>query len=320
MSSVLFRVKYILQNTTKQLKKNDIIFWANYRLFDQNDKLKVGLHKVNLNDREVCDDVYFFFSDNPNEKKSNKIYFEIENFVCPIVNKVKYTSVENVKSDEPQLELDNDQLLRILKIDEKSPFDDLNHNEKSILWRNRYGIAKMNSLIPKLFLSSDYNNPNANSEYEKIMKLITHLTLVQALELLSGKYINEIVRAFAVSNLRKAPISDIKIYLLQLVQALKYEKNIDNALARFLLETAIEHPITIGHEFFCHSRAEMYNQEVQKKFGLYLEVFVNKIGLPLYKIFKDEDLMLKSLISYFEKVIKNPVKEERDKIFKQDLT
>lgn len=133
MSSVLFRVKYIPQNTTKQLKKKDIIFWANYRLFDQNDKLKVELHKVNLNDREVCDDVYFFFSDNPNEKKSNKIYFEIENFVCPIVNKVKYTSVENVKSDEPQLELDNDQLLRILKIDEKSPFDDLNHNEKSIL-------------------------------------------------------------------------------------------------------------------------------------------------------------------------------------------
>lgn len=75
MSSVLFRVKYIPQNTTKQLKKKDIIFWANYRLFDQNDKLKVGLHKVNLNDREVCDDVYFFFSDNPNEKKSNKIFF-----------------------------------------------------------------------------------------------------------------------------------------------------------------------------------------------------------------------------------------------------
>ena len=266
MSSVLFRVKYILQNTTKQLKKNDIIFWANYRLFDQNDKLKVELHKVNLNDREVCDDVYFFFSDNPNEKKSNKIFFWNRNFVCPIINKVKYTSVENVKSDEPQLKLVNDQLLRILKIDEKSPFDDLNHNEKSILWRNRYGIAKMNLLIPKLFLSSDYNNL-MNSEYEKIMKLITDLTLVQAIELLSGKYINEIVRDFEVYNLRKAPISDIKIYLLQLVQALKYEKNIDNALARFLLETAIEHPITIGHEFFCHSRAEMYNQEVQKSLG-----------------------------------------------------
>ena len=104
-----------------------------------------------------------------------------------------------------------------------------------------------------------------------------------------------------------------------MVQALKYEKNIDNSLARFLLEKAIAHPITIGHEFFWHLRAEMHNQEVQKKFGLYLEIFVNKITLPLYKIFKDEDLMLKSLVGFAEKVINNPVKEDRENIFKQDL-
>ena len=320
VSSILFTVKYVPQNNTKQVKKKDIIFWANYRLFDQNDKLKVGLHKVNLNDREVGDDVYYFFSDNPNEQKSNKIYFEIESFVCPIVNKVTYAPVENIKNDEPQLELDNEQLLKILKIDEKSPFDDLNHNEKNILWRNRYGIAKMNSLIPKLFLSSDYNNPNANREYQRIIQLINDITIVQAIELLSGKYINPIVRSFAVSVLKKQSTNDIKIYLLQLVQALKYEKNIDNALSRFLLDQAIAHPITIGHEFFWHLRAEMYNQEVQKKFGLYLEVFVNRISLPLYKIFKDEDLMLKTLIVFAEKVKKNQPKEERDRIFKQDLT
>ena len=316
--SILFRVKYIPQNNTKVLNKKEDIFWANYRLFDQNDKLKVGLHKVNLNDEEVTDSIYYFFSDST-KANSNKIYFEIENFVCPIVNKVNYTQVETVKAEEPQLELDNEQLLKILKIDEKSPFDELNHQEKNILWRNRFGIAKMNSLIPKLFLSSDSSNPNTNKEYQKIIQLVTDLTIVQAIELLSGKYVNEIVRSFAVSILRKAPVGDIKIYLLQLVQALKYEKNIDNSLARFLIKHAIEHPITIGHEFFWHLRAEMHNQEVQKKFGLYLEVFVNKITLPLYKIFKDEDLMLKTLVGYAEKVINNPVKEERDKNFKADL-
>ena len=317
--SILFRVKYIPQNNTKVLNKKEDIFWANYRLFDQNDKLKVGLHKVNLNDEEVTDMIYYFFSDST-KANSNKIYFEIENFVCPIVNKVNYTQVETVKAEEPQLELDNEQLLKILKIDEKSPFDELNHQEKNILWRNRFGIAKMNSLIPKLFLSYDSNNPNTNKELQKIIQLVTDLTIVQAIELLSGKYVNEIVRTFAVSILMKVPVSDIKIYLLQLVQALKYEKNIDNSLARFLLRKAIEHPITIGHEFFWHLRAEMHNQEVQKKFGLYLEIFVNKITLPLYKIFKDEDLMLKTLVGYAEKVINNPVKEERDKNFKADLS
>ena len=319
VSSIIFRVKYVQQNNNKQLNKKEIIFWANYRLFDQNDKLRVGLHKVNLHDREVCDDVYYFFSDNPNEDKSNKIYFEIEKFCCPVINKVNYDDIEFSKNDEPQVELDNDQLLKILKIDDKSPFDDLNHKEKNILWRNRYGISKMNSLIPKLFLSCDYNNPYVNKEFKNVIKYITDLTIVQAIELLSGKYINEVVRSFAVTILKKASINHIKIYLLQLVQALKYEKNVDNALAKFLIETAIAHPITIGHEFFWHLRAEMYNQEVQKKFGLYLEVFVNKIGLPLYKIFKDEDLMLKCLVSTSGKIMKSKSVEERNKIFKQDL-
>ena len=57
----------------------------------------------------------------------------------------------NTKVYEPQLILDNEDLLKITQIDEKSPFEDLNHSEKMLLWRNRFGIAKMTSLIPKLF-------------------------------------------------------------------------------------------------------------------------------------------------------------------------
>ena len=53
---------------------------------------------------------------------------------------------------------------------------------------------------------------------EKICKMAVDLTLVQAIELLSGKYVNEIVRNFAIETINKAPANDIKIYLLQLVQ------------------------------------------------------------------------------------------------------
>jgi phosphatidylinositol kinase/protein kinase (PI-3 family) len=63
----------------------------------------------------------------------------------------------------------------------------------------------------------------------------------------------------------------------------------------------------------------MFNPDVQKRFGLYLEVFLNKISEALYKIFRDEDSMLKELTQIAIKIKKKIPKEERDKMFKEDL-
>ena len=318
-TSLITKIKFIQYNKSKEVYKNDTIFWSNYSLFDQNNRLKVGLHKINLHDREVSDDIYYSFNDNPNDKTASKIYFEIESFSKPVVNKI----IKKDKKDKdwgPNIfPVEEDFVIKANKINQKSPFDDLNNYEKETLWRNRFAAAKINSLIAKLFLSCDNNNPNVNDDLEKIISKISKLSIVQAIELLSGKYVNSIIRNFAVDCLRKFDPIIIQVYLLQLVQALKYEKNIDNALARFLIEKSIEHPITIGHEFFWHMRSEMSNQDVQQRFGLYLEVFLSKISRQLFKIFRDEDNLLKSLVGIAEKIktIKNV--EDRDRIFREDI-
>ena len=319
MTSLIIKIKFIQYNKNKEVFKNDTIFWSNYRLFDPNNKLKVGLHKINLHDREVSDDIYYSFNDNPDEKTSSKIYLEIENFSKPVINKINKEEKNNKNLELDFYPIEQDFLMKVQKIEEKSPFDDLNNYEKDTLWRNRFAVAKLNTLIPKLFLSYDNNNPSINQDLEKIISNISNLSVVQAIELLSGKYTNEIIRNFAVDCLRKVNPLNIQTYLLQLVQALKYEKNHDNSLARFLIEEGVEHPITIGHEFFWHLRSEMNNQDVQQRFGLYLEVFLSKISRQLFKIFKDEDSLLKNLISIAEKikVIKNT--EERDRIFREDI-
>ena len=319
MTSIITKIKFIQYDKSKEVYKNDTIFWSNYSIFDQSNRLKVGLHKINLHDREVSDDIYYSFNDNPDDKNSSKIYFEIEHFSKPVINKIKYTRNTINDIDGAIFPIEQDFLVKANKIEQKSPFDDLNNYEKDILWRNRFAVAKINSLIPKLFLSCDNNNPTLNQDIEKIISKIRNLSVVQAIELLSGKYVNEIIRNFAVDCLRKVNPLNIKAYLLQLIQALKYEKNYDNALARFLIEEAVEHPITIGHEFFWHLRSEMNNQDVQQRFGLYLEIFLSKISRPLFRIFRDEDNLLKSLISIAEKIknIKNV--EERDRIFREDI-
>jgi hypothetical protein len=317
VSSIIFKIKFIQYDKNKEVCKSDTILWANYRLFDQNDSLKVGLHKINLHDREESDDIYYIFNDNP-DRKASKLYFEIENFSKPVVNKIRIKN-DNTKEEDEFLTLQSTSLQKANLIDEKSPFDDLNNYEKTELWRNRFAVVGISSLIPRLFLSCDYNSPNINQELNNLIKKINGLSVVQAIELLSGKYVNETVRNFAVKSLRKVNPLNIQTYLLQLVQALKYEKNHDNALARFLIEMAIEHPITIGHEFFWHLRSEMANQDVQQRFGLYLEVFLSKISRILFRIIRDEDTLLKNLIGIAEKIknIKNI--EERDRIFREDI-
>ena len=82
---------------------------------------------------------------------------------------------------------------------------------------------------------------------------------------------------------------------------------------------AIEYPITIGHEFFWHLRSEMCNQDVQQRFGLYLEVFISKINRPLYKVFREEDKLLKNLVKIASKIVDIKNKDERNKILKENL-
>ena len=319
--SLLIKVKFIQYDKSNQVYKNNTVFWANYRLFDEENKLKVGLQKVNLQDREVSDDIYYCFSDNPNEESSSKIFFELENFANPIEYKLNILPEIKKIEIEPKLyEISEKDLKMIKLIEEKSIFEELNNNEKNLLWANRLGIPRIaNSLIPRLLQSCNYKNPNTNKELQKVFSTISNLKTIQAIELLSGRYTNELIREFAVSILKKETFTEISHYLLQLIQALKYEKNVDNPLGRLLLEQAILHPITVGHEFFWHLRAEMYNPDIQKKYGLYLEVFLNKISEALYDIFKDEDFLLKELITIAINIKQKMPKEERDKSFKQDL-
>ena len=115
---------------------------------------------------------------------------------------------------------------------------------------------------------------------------------IDSIGLLGGKFLHESIRNFAVKNLRKAQNIEIKEYLYELIHGLRYH---DNELARFLLEKAIKYPVTIGHSFYWILKSQMYEQNFQQRYGLYLEIFLNKIGPNLTKIFFDEDILLAKL-------------------------
>lgn len=56
-----------------------------------------------------------------------------------------------------------------------------------------------------------------------MMEMWAPMDVEDALELLSSNFAHPAVRRYAISRLQQAPDDEILLYLLQLVQALKYE-------------------------------------------------------------------------------------------------
>jgi len=185
---------------------------------------------------------------------------------------------------------------KINEILDKSPFEELNHYDKETLWNNSHYVAQFPIIINRLFECIDYKNQYHIAELDKIISIAKPLNPVQALNLLSGNYLHESIRRFAVNCLKNSPHIEVQEYIIQLIQALKYEMYHDSPLARYLIELAIRYPLTIGHTLFWGFKSEIYNLNVRQRFGLYLEVFLSKIGKDLHKIFEDEIFLIKNLL------------------------
>ena len=291
--SILFRIKFLQYNNLGTLITNSTKYWGNFKLFDHCMRLKCGIHKLNLYDRLFTDDAYYYFTDSDEEDKSSKLYFEIENFKKSVFNKI--THIKNFALDVNTLMIDDAIKKQLKELKKRSPFEELTNYDKDILWSNRYKLTTDTQYLPYILQCIDYKNAKHLVELEKILEIAKPLSTIKCIELLNGKYIHESIRNFAVKCLRNSPIIEIQEFLYELIHGLRYEVNHDNELAKFLLEKAIKHPVTLGHNFYWLLKSQMYEQNFQQRYGLYLEIFLNKIGPNLTKIYYDEDILMVNL-------------------------
>ena len=290
--SVLFKVKLLQYNQDNEIFYNQTKYYGNFRLFDHNLRLNCGLHKVNLYSDMFKDDAYYYFLDSDEEEKSSKIYFEIEHFNRTVYNRI--THIKNYTFDGSFM-ISEAEEKKIEEIKQRSYFEEMNNYDKKTLWGNRYKLSADSKLFAQLLTCVEYNDPKHLIELEKILEMAKDLNTIDSIGLLGGKFLHESIRNFAVKCLRKSPNLEIKEYLYELIHGLRYEINHDNELARFLLEKAIKYPVTIGHTFYWILKSQMWEQNFQQRYGLYLEIFLNKIGPNLTKIFFDEDVLMTKL-------------------------
>ena len=192
--------------------------------------------------------------------------------------------------------------------------------------KTRSAIYLIQAII-KLFQSIDYRKKENIKELDRLVNLCKKISYKNALELLTGRFLHDSIRKYAVFCLKEASFVEINDYIIQLVQALKYEMFHDSHLAEFLIKMAVKNPLTIGimilylgHNLFWSFKSEMYNPNIQQRFGLYLEIFLNKIG-DLRIIFEQEVWLLRNLLRVADIPHDKKLKSNEDKLnfFRKEL-
>lgn len=145
-----------------------------------------------------------------------------------------------------------------------SPTHVLSPEETDLVWKFRYHLTRDKRALTKFVKSVNWSDQSESKQAIQVLGRWTEIDVDDALELLGPSFDNSAVRSYAVDRLRKADDQELLLYLLQLVQGLKYEhisadadheSTQDSSLARFLIQRAAA-SFMLGNYFYWYLMVE----------------------------------------------------------------
>nr|XP_006823983.1 PREDICTED: phosphatidylinositol 3-kinase catalytic subunit type 3-like [Saccoglossus kowalevskii] len=103
------------------------------------------------------------------------------------------------------------------------PTKSLTLEEDDLVWKFRFYLTNQKQALTKFLKCVNWALPQEAKQALDLLSKWQPIDFVDALELLSPQFTNPTVRQYAVARLQQAEDEKLQLYLLQLVQALKYE-------------------------------------------------------------------------------------------------
>uniref|UniRef100_W5KBY0 Phosphatidylinositol 3-kinase catalytic subunit type 3 n=1 Tax=Astyanax mexicanus TaxID=7994 RepID=W5KBY0_ASTMX len=103
------------------------------------------------------------------------------------------------------------------------PTKQLSSEEQDLVWKFRYYLTTQEKALTKFLKCVNWALPQEAKQALELLGKWRPMDVEDSLELLSSQFTNPTVRRYAVARLQQADDEDLLMYLLQLVQALKYE-------------------------------------------------------------------------------------------------
>lgn len=168
------------------------------------------------------------------------------------------------------------------------PTSELNGEEKDLLWKFRHHLTREKRALTKFVKSVAWQDQSEVRQAIQLLPKWTEIDVDDALELLGPSFDNPGVRAYAVDRLRKADDDELLMYLLQLVQALKFEKvddktSEDSSLASFLITRATRNFVLANYLYWylmveCDDQSTNQPREHRKLFDKVAFKFMSKLA------------------------------------------
>lgn len=246
---------------------------------------------------------------------------------------------------DPGLKPDRSQRARLERII-GSPSHHLSTEEKDLLWRFRFSLVDNRRALPKFLEAVDWS---VESEVVQTVELLDQwrkrspIEVTDALKLLGRNvaFQTSLVRSYAIDTLSKSSDEELRLYLLQLVQALKYEEDVSGgtssgndvahafsenksagvtSLSTFLIERASRN-VELANFLFSFLRVELdnpiYEVRYREVFGLF-QVKLSSVRVKNGCITQSKDtadtLSLWELLTQQEKFISGIMDCQRDSL------
>ena len=283
-------------NKKKKKKYSHPLAWVNISVMDHNGFLRQG--------REVLST--WSYDDDEDEKDKEKVILDplgtttrnvdgnnsqLPNLVVEFLRYDKSTSAVNLQypSDVNLIggqftgEIDTDvrrkweankeeNARRLNTIARKDPLYRLEEDDCNFLREFKWYAKHQPTALPKCLSAVEWTTNNDAHLVVDMLRLWEPLSPEDSLVLLDCGFADATTRSHAVRLMKTLTNDKLLMYLLQLVQVLKYELYLDCDLARFLLERALENR-RVGHFFFWYLRSEMHRPEAKIRYGLLLEAY-----------------------------------------------
>ncbi len=108
----------------------------------------------------------------------------------------------------------------------KSHKNNINALDREILWKFRHGLVEEKRALTKFLLTIDFGNEHEVNAAKDLLPRWKRIDVADALLLLGQHFENNyMVRRHAISILDDASDEEIDLFMLQLVQAMRYEPN-----------------------------------------------------------------------------------------------